>query len=50
MTQAELAKVLNTTQQRIAQFEKADAVPDVFQAQMMADALDTTIDRLLHED
>ena len=50
MTQVELAKVLNTTQQRIAQFEKGDAVPNVLQAENIADALDTTIDRLLHED
>lgn len=50
MTQSDLANVLKTSQQRIAQFEKGDAVPDIFQVEIIANTLDTTIDRLLHED
>lgn len=47
ITQAELARALKTKQQQITLFEKGDAVPDIFQAEIIADTLDTTIDWLL---
>ena len=48
MTQAELGKEIGVTQQRIAMFEKGDAIPDIFQVQSIADVLDTTIEKLLN--
>lgn len=47
MTQADLGKEIGVTQQRIAMFEKGDAIPDIFQIQSIADALNTTIEILL---
>ncbi len=47
MTQAELGKEIGVTQQRIAMFEKGDAIPDIFQMQSIADALHTTLEILL---
>lgn len=48
MTQAELGKEIGVTQQRIAMFEKGDAIPDIFQMQSMANVLDTTIEIFLN--
>ena len=48
MTQAELGKEIGVTQQRIAMFEKGDAIPDIFQGQSIANVLNTTIEKLLN--
>ena len=48
MTQAQLGKRIGVTQQRIAMFEKGDAIPNVFQIESIASALDTTIEKLLN--
>lgn len=48
MTQAELGKEIGVTQQRIAMFEKGDAIPDIFQGQSIASVLNTTIEKLLN--
>ena len=48
MTQAELGKEIGVTQQRIAMFEKGDAIPDIFQVQSIASVLNTTIETLLN--
>ena len=48
MTQTELGKQIGVTQQRIAMFEKGDAIPDVFQIESIASVLDTTIEILLN--
>ena len=47
MTQAELGKQIGVAQQRIAMFEKGDAIPDIFQMEDIASVLDTTIEILL---
>ena len=47
MTQAELGKQIGVAQQRIAMFEKGDAIPDIFQMEDIASVLDTTIEMLL---
>ena len=46
-TQAHLGDLVGIPQQRIAQFEKGDAIPNVLQAERIAEVLDTTIERLL---
>ena len=48
MTQADLGKKIGVTQQRIAMFEKGDAIPDIFQMQSIASVLNTTIRTLLN--
>ena len=48
MTQAKLGKEIGVTQQRIAMFEKGDAIPDIFQMQSIASVLNTTIGTLLN--
>ena len=48
MTQATLGKKIGVTQQRIAMFEKGDAIPDIFQMQSIASVLNTTIRTLLN--
>lgn len=48
MTQAELGGEIGVTQQRIALFEKGDAIPDIFQMESIASVLDTTIEVLLN--
>ena len=48
MTQTELGKKIGVTQQRIAMFEKGDAIPDIFQMQSIASALNATIEMLLN--
>ena len=48
MTQVELGEEIGVTQQRIAIFEKGDAIPDIFQMQSIANALNTTIEMLLN--
>ena len=48
MTQTELGKEIGVTQQRIAMFEKGDAIPDIFQMQSIASALNATIEMLLN--
>lgn len=47
MTQAELGKQIGVAQQRIAMFEKGNAIPDIFQMEDIASVLDTTIEMLL---
>lgn len=48
ITQAQLGKRIGVTQQRIAMFEKGDAIPDIFQGQSIANVLNTTIEKLLN--
>ena len=48
MTQTELGKKIGVTQQRIAMFEKGDAIPDIFQMRSIANALNATIEMLLN--
>ena len=48
MTQTDLGKKIGVTQQRIAMFEKGDAIPDIFQMQSIASVLNTTIGTLLN--
>lgn len=49
-TQEYLGTEIGASQQRIAQFEKGEAVPDALQLQDIAEVLDTTTERLLIED
>ena len=47
ITQTELGKKIGVSQQRIYIFEKGHAIPDAFQMQRIANALNTTIETLL---
>ena len=48
LTQKELAKKIGVRQEKISKFEKGHAIPDIFQMQNIASALNTTIDTLLN--